>query len=396
MMFLFDLVLSQPNKSNAFHGGGEYGYSVLKHLINSFNYLDELIVIYNKEVGLSKELINELEKNEIKTIHAKSPIEVLNIVNKLEPLFFFAPLSDFSYYHIKNEIFFCSTIHDTRFNTIAPRMFSDRYALTFLESRSLKVVLYFNVLIRLKLIRSYVINKLIVKSNDNFNKLLNRINVVFTVSEYSYTSIFYHMGSENIKKVQVYYTPDKIAPESNQSSKIIEKPYVLMVGANRYIKNVKIVIEVIDDLITRNLFNHHVVVTGGYPTKLSNKLLNKDYFIFFDYVASEKLENFYEFADLFIFPSLSEGFGLPPLEALKYGTKVLASYITAIPEVCGDSIFYFNPIDEESIAINIIQSLSNPNKRLDHYNMTKRRQLLDIMKLMDFFNEKYSEIRRNV
>lgn len=54
-------------------------------------------------------------------------------------------------------------------------------------------------------------------------------------------------------------------------------------------------------------------------------------------------------ADAMVFPSLYEGFGLPPLEALAVGTPVLASNVASIPEVCKDTVIYFNPYSIQSI-----------------------------------------------
>ena len=57
----------------------------------------------------------------------------------------------------------------------------------------------------------------------------------------------------------------------------------------------------------------------------------------------------------FVFPSLYEGFGLPPLEAMAAGIPVAASNTSAIPEVCGDCAIYFNPYDESSIAAALVR-----------------------------------------
>ncbi len=50
------------------------------------------------------------------------------------------------------------------------------------------------------------------------------------------------------------------------------------------------------------------------------------------------------------YPSLYEGFGFPPLEAMQYGTAVLASNVSSIPEVCGDAALYIDPYDEKDIS----------------------------------------------
>lgn len=80
-------------------------------------------------------------------------------------------------------------------------------------------------------------------------------------------------------------------------------------------------------------------------------------------VSDEKLVELYSSADLFIFPSIYEGFGIPPLEAQSCGCPVVASNVTSIPEVCGDSVTYFNPYDINEIKDSLLKTLSSLDKK---------------------------------
>ena len=71
----------------------------------------------------------------------------------------------------------------------------------------------------------------------------------------------------------------------------------------------------------------------------------------------------YAAATLFVYPSLSEGFGMPPLEAMSAGCPVATSRVTAIPEVCGDAPFYFDPADTGSIANALTRAVSQEEER---------------------------------
>lgn len=73
-------------------------------------------------------------------------------------------------------------------------------------------------------------------------------------------------------------------------------------------------------------------------------------------VSNEELVDLYNLADLFVFPSLYEGFGIPPLEAMACGTPVVCSNNSSLPEVVGDAAYTFNPLNVNEIrkAINVV------------------------------------------
>jgi glycosyltransferase involved in cell wall biosynthesis len=68
----------------------------------------------------------------------------------------------------------------------------------------------------------------------------------------------------------------------------------------------------------------------------------------------------YENAVAFIFPSLYEGFGLPPLEAMRCGCPVICSNSASIPEICGDAALYFDPTNLSEIRSQIQHLVDNP------------------------------------
>jgi glycosyltransferase involved in cell wall biosynthesis len=81
------------------------------------------------------------------------------------------------------------------------------------------------------------------------------------------------------------------------------------------------------------------------------------------FVNNEELAGLYRKASCFVYPSLYEGFGLPPLEAMACGCPVVVSNVTSLPEVCGDAGFYVNPLDVESIAAGIEKVLRDGELR---------------------------------
>jgi glycosyltransferase involved in cell wall biosynthesis len=85
--------------------------------------------------------------------------------------------------------------------------------------------------------------------------------------------------------------------------------------------------------------------------------------IFTDFVSEGQLKWLYEHANAYVFPSLSEGFGLPGLEAMMHGAPVVSSNATCLPEVYGDAAHYFNPLDVNDMAEKIDEVLTNERLR---------------------------------
>lgn len=99
-----------------------------------------------------------------------------------------------------------------------------------------------------------------------------------------------------------------------------------------------------------------------------------DKVIFTGFVHDGELLTLYKKAKLLVFPSLSEGFGLPPLEAMAHGTPVAASRVSCLPEVLGDAVAYFDPMSAHDIAQKVIRLLDNPAE-LDELNQRAESQL---------------------
>ena len=86
---------------------------------------------------------------------------------------------------------------------------------------------------------------------------------------------------------------------------------------------------------------------------------------FTGYLSDELLRNLYNEAELFVFPSLCEGFGVPPLEAMRCGCPALVSEATSIPEICSDAAVYCNPHLTQSIANKLEQMIRDDSLRSD-------------------------------
>ncbi|MBN2148903.1 MAG: glycosyltransferase family 4 protein [Anaerolineales bacterium] len=98
---------------------------------------------------------------------------------------------------------------------------------------------------------------------------------------------------------------------------------------------------------------------------LISSLNLEDNVIFIDHPPQADLVTLYSFADLFVFPSLFEGFGMPPLEAMACGAPVICSNAASLPEVVGDAAITIDPYDVEAWASAIVRVLNDSSLRTD-------------------------------
>ncbi|ENZ01045.1 hypothetical protein HMPREF1092_02214 [Clostridium thermobutyricum] len=144
-------------------------------------------------------------------------------------------------------------------------------------------------------------------------------------------------------------------------------PYILYIGGFSSRKNVRALIDSFIE-IENNLSKEYKLLIVG-PLKdegeeLFNYVKNKDKLssiIFSGFVDNDLLPILYNGADLFVYPSFYEGFGLPPLEAMSCMTPVITSNVTSIPEVTGDSALLINPNSKDELSNAIFKVLEDEN-----------------------------------
>ncbi len=137
----------------------------------------------------------------------------------------------------------------------------------------------------------------------------------------------------------------------------ITKDYLLYTGVWRSHKNLINLIRAFAILKQDESFDLQLVITGKedpyYPeVRRTVKELGLEYSVIFPgMVPEDELTALYQGAFTYVFPSLYEGFGLPPLEAMRCGTPVVASKASCIPEICGENnALFFDPYDPEDMA----------------------------------------------
>lgn len=188
-------------------------------------------------------------------------------------------------------------------------------------------------------------------------KYLSLYDKVFTVSNNTMQQLIKIGCPKNIKW---FYQGDDFTSINDTTKNITvkKKNYALFVSGNRPEKNLLRFMIAFLKFKEKDKSNIKLYVTGMKEDRIKGlfrcKELKKEnvkkWIKFFDYVDTDKLEQLFFEAKYVVYPSKSEGFGLPVEEAIMHNKAVLASYITAIPEVADSTIQYMNPFRIDSIV----------------------------------------------
>jgi glycosyltransferase involved in cell wall biosynthesis len=147
--------------------------------------------------------------------------------------------------------------------------------------------------------------------------------------------------------------------------------FILYVGGLAQHKNLRTLIKAFSMLKQSTQLPHKLVIVGGqYHTHndmqavtMAQDLL-KEQVVFTGMVPDKDIPALYSLADAFVFPTLYEGFGLAPLEAMACGTPVIASRVGSLPEVLDQAALWVDtPLDEQAFATAIIDVLQDPSLR---------------------------------
>ncbi|HNT30071.1 MAG TPA: glycosyltransferase family 1 protein [bacterium] len=171
----------------------------------------------------------------------------------------------------------------------------------------------------------------------------------------------------------------------------VKKPFLLYVGLSSLHKNLLRLIEAMQFVRKHSAHDIQLAIAGKkdprYLPQLEAKIKElhlEQAVVFTDFLGDADLKIMYNSAEAFVFPSLYEGFGLPPLEALQSGLPVVSSNATSLPEVLGDAATYFDPTSVLDMA-KAITSVLKDKKNIPVY--TKRfswdvfaRQTLELYK----------------
>ena len=383
MNLLFNLVAVQPIHSAKFHGGGSYGEVIFGALVkrgakfscayDSRKYLDPAILEACKQKDIPLFDISE-----------KAPQQVID-ENQIDT--FYTPLYSLEKKWAINVKDFVFTWHGVR----ALEMQYSWAGVGFAKKLGQK----FEALVRYRESWKKYFYK--PKYQDLAKRMAEGKARTITVSEHSRASIKSFFPELMDLEIPVFYSPmTEYEPEGFSPPGVIAKKYFLLTSGVRWEKNNLRAAMAFDELIgmyesQSKPFDYKMVITGATNARAYlRRLKHKDYFVLLGYVENKELEFLHQNAYAFVFPSLNEGFGYPPVQSMRYGVPVAASGTTSIPEVCSDAVLYFDPYSISEIKNRLVQLLDSKiyadyaARAPKRYAQVHARQVEDLDHAVDF------------
>lgn len=383
MSLLFNLTAVQPIHSAKFHGGGSYGEVIFWAMVKRG---EKFSCVYDSRKYLDPKIIDACKTGDIPLfdISEKTPQQIID-ENGIDV--FYTPLYSLEKkWNIKVKRFVL-TWHGAR----ALEMQYSPLGISFAKKFSQKA----EALVRYRESWKRLYYK--PKYQELAARLASGEAQAITVSEHSRASIKSFFPELRNANIPVYYSPmANEEPEGFLPPNVQFKKYFLLTSGARWEKNNLRAAMAFDELLPEigkdELgFDFKVVITGvTNPKAYLKHLKNKDRFVLLGYVESKELEFLHKNAYAFIFPSLNEGFGYPPMQSMRYGVPVAASGTTSIPEICGDAALYFDPYSVSEIKNRLLQLLDAKiydeyaGRTLDRYAAVSKRQSEDLEKAVDF------------
>ncbi|MCY7321473.1 MAG: glycosyltransferase family 4 protein [Phormidesmis sp. CAN_BIN36] len=209
---------------------------------------------------------------------------------------------------------------------------------------------------------------------ERVKKCLQWTDLVFTISQSSKNDIVDCLGV-NPDKVWVTPLASRYSADFSFDGSIasthydFSKPYILFVSTIEPRKNIINLIEAFDYLKQKHRLDHDLILIGqkGWLYEpIFERMARSPYqksIHHLSYLSDQLVALFYSKADVFVYPSYYEGFGMPILEAMTLGAPVVAANTSSLPEVAGDAALFVEPNDVADLAEAILRVVSDSHLR---------------------------------
>lgn len=216
--------------------------------------------------------------------------------------------------------------------------------------------------------------------HERFKNIKKYADAILTNSEYTKNDIIKHLGINPDKIFVTYFgtnkrfrpTEDNLKSAEIRNKYSINYPYICYLGTLEPRKNLSNLIKAFHYLKKMKKIPHKLLLIGNegwFYEPIYKQILDLDLskdIIKTGFADDEEVPYLLNGADVFVYPSFYEGFGMPTLEAMACGTPVVTSNSSALPEICADAAKYCNPQDPKDIAQKILEFISSEDKRKEY------------------------------
>lgn len=201
-----------------------------------------------------------------------------------------------------------------------------------------------------------------------FKKVARQTNHIIAISQNTKNELldFVHVPED---KISVIYEAGETTTGESKKLSVPYKQFLLYVGSQSDYKNIKRLADAHQQLlktypklglVLAGKKNAAALKTEAYVTSKNYQSIH-----FTDFVSDEQLNWLYDNAAAYVFPSLMEGFGLPPLEAMAHSLPVVSSNASCMPEVLGNAALYFDPLNVDDMAEKVSLVLDSSSIRAE-------------------------------
>lgn len=198
-------------------------------------------------------------------------------------------------------------------------------------------------------------------------RVAHKSDALITPSQFVADDVVRYTGVKPSKVTVTHEAADPITARSKPLGQLVGKRFLLYVGRPTPHKNLERLIEAFT--LLRGQHPQLLLVLAGFKDANYERIEDEAYvkgvknLLFTDFITEGQLRWLYERSEAYVFPSLSEGFGLPGLEAMRHGTPVLASRVTSLPEIYGNAAHYFDPFNVQDMADKMNEVLTDKKLR---------------------------------
>ncbi len=209
--------------------------------------------------------------------------------------------------------------------------------------------------------------------HERLKKVYARADRIICISESCRHDLLRFFDVNPEKTIRIHHGFSALPPERSDERGNLPctQPFVLYVGSRAAYKNFPMVLQAVSQQLHKDL---HLVVAGGGAFSLDEmieisrlQLTGRVHEL--PRVSDEQLAALYRNAAIFVYPSLYEGFGFPPLEAMSVGCPALVSRTSALPEICGEAAFYFNPASMDDLSASLARLLDDETFRRSKHQL---------------------------